>query len=82
MFLNFLILIYEKINKLRGRLKHQNYDPINFETIDDHSDWVLEESPPFLTIEEVEALRKDLSNMSIQPNFSDIGMYICYDMNV
>ncbi|XP_057452033.1 uncharacterized protein LOC130743826 [Lotus japonicus] len=32
----------------------------------------VKESPPFLTIEEVEALRKDLSNMNIQPNFDDI----------
>lgn len=78
--LGFFILIYEQIDKLRNRLRHQNYDPINFETLDDHSDWVLEESPPYLTIEEVEALRKDLASMTIQPNSDDIGMFLYYIM--
>ncbi|KAK2423008.1 hypothetical protein QL285_033495 [Trifolium repens] len=56
--------------------KKQNYDPINFETLGDHSDWVLEDSPPFLTIEEVEALRHDLANMAIQPLSNDIDQLI------
>jgi hypothetical protein len=56
--------------------KKQNYDPLNFETIDDHSDWVEEDSPPFLTIEEVEALRKDLASMTIEPISNDIGMLL------
>jgi len=59
MFLDFLILIYESIN-VRNRLKHQGYDPINFKTLNEHSNWVLEESLPFLTVEEVEALYKTL----------------------
>ncbi|XP_058767124.1 uncharacterized protein LOC131640753 [Vicia villosa] len=49
--------------------KKQNYDPINFETFGDHSNW---DSPPFLTIEEMEALRKDLASMTIQPISNDI----------
>jgi len=32
-------------------------------------------TPPFLTNEEVDALRKDLSNMTIQPISSDIGIF-------
>jgi hypothetical protein len=60
--------------------KKQNYDPINFETLGDHSDWVLEDSPPFLTIEEVEALRNDLANMAIQPLSNDIGMLLVIDL--
>jgi hypothetical protein len=56
--------------------KKQNYDPINFETLGDHSDWVLEDSPPFLTIEEVEALRNDLASITIQPISNDIGMLV------
>jgi hypothetical protein len=60
--------------------KKQNYDPINFETLGDHSDWVLEDSPPFLTIEEVEALRHDLTNMAIQPLSNDIGMLLVIDL--
>ncbi|MCI00825.1 hypothetical protein A2U01_0021847 [Trifolium medium] len=53
-------------------MKKLNYDPINFETLGDHSDWVTEESPPFLTIEEVEELRNDLANMTIQHLSNDI----------
>ncbi|KAK2401954.1 hypothetical protein QL285_051512 [Trifolium repens] len=57
--------------------KKQNYDPINFETLGDRSDWVLEDSPPLLTIEEVEALCNDLASMTIasmtiQPISNDI----------
>ncbi|KEH42943.1 zinc finger C-x8-C-x5-C-x3-H type family protein [Medicago truncatula] len=43
------------------RNKKQNYDPINFETLeDDDFDRVPEDSPPFLTIEELEVLHYDL----------------------
>ncbi|KAL2668018.1 hypothetical protein AAZX31_01G125500 [Glycine max] len=57
---------------LENRLRQQNHDPINLETLDDHSNWVLEESPLFLTHEEVETLRNDLANMSIQSTSDDI----------
>lgn len=33
----------------------------------------MEDSPPFLTNEEVDALRKDLANMTIQSLSNDIG---------
>jgi hypothetical protein len=57
--------------------KIRNYDPINDELLDDHHDnWVLEDSPPFLTVEELESLRNDLANMTIQPTSNDIGMYV------
>lgn len=57
--------------------KIRNYDPINDELLDDHHDnWVLEDSPPFLTVEELESLRNDLANMTIQPISNDIGMYV------
>ncbi|XP_058732709.1 uncharacterized protein LOC131604274 [Vicia villosa] len=67
-------LVYVRYNlRLQNRTKKkQNYDPINFETLGDHSNWVLEDSPPFLTIEEVLALRKDLASMTIQPISNDI----------
>ena len=42
--------------------RQQSYDPVNLETLDDLVDWVMEDSPPFLTNEEVDALRKDLAN--------------------
>ncbi|KAF1871972.1 hypothetical protein Lal_00012190, partial [Lupinus albus] len=50
----------------RSNLRHQNYDPINLEIYEDHSHFILEESPPFLTVEEIEALRNDLANIFIQ----------------
>jgi len=55
--------------------RQQSYDPINLETIDYHVDWVMEDSPTFLTNEEVGALRKNLANMTIQPLSNDIGIF-------
>ncbi|KAF1894092.1 hypothetical protein Lal_00004011, partial [Lupinus albus] len=55
----------------RSHLRHQNYDPINLEIFEDHSHFILEESPPFLTVEEIEALRNNLANISIQPSLND-----------
>ncbi|KAL9675981.1 hypothetical protein QQ045_004192 [Rhodiola kirilowii] len=69
-------LVYVRYNlrlQQRKQLRHQNYDPINIETLDDHSDCVMEESPPYLTNEEVDALRNDLSSMTIQPVLDDTG---------
>ena len=57
------------------KIRNGSYDPINIETIADHSSWVLEDSPPLLINEELEALRNDLANMTIQPISSDIGMF-------
>ncbi|XP_061374176.1 uncharacterized protein LOC133316444 [Gastrolobium bilobum] len=60
-------LVYVRYNlrlQQRNQLKHQNYDPINLETMDDHStSWVFEESPPLLTDEEARYLR----NNTIEP---------------
>ncbi|KAH1058386.1 hypothetical protein GYH30_002788 [Glycine max] len=83
-------LVYVRYNlriQQRNRLRQQNYDPINLETLDDHSNWMLEESPLFLTHEEVEALRNDLANMFIQSTLDDIDelnldedrMMMCYN---
>ncbi|XP_058770291.1 uncharacterized protein LOC131643935 [Vicia villosa] len=71
-------LEHQKLNDLLfnsyelRKTRHGSYDPINIETIGDHSSWVLEDSPPLLTNEELEALRNDLANMTIQPISSDI----------
>ncbi|XP_058785191.1 uncharacterized protein LOC131660077 [Vicia villosa] len=77
-------LVYVRYNlRLQNRTKKkQNYDPINFETLGDHSNWVLEDSPPFLTVEEVEALRKDLASMTIQPISNDIDELNLDDVDV
>ncbi|KAL9674288.1 hypothetical protein QQ045_030560 [Rhodiola kirilowii] len=77
-------LVYVRYNlrlQQRKQLRHQNYDPINIETLDDHSDLVMEESPPHLTNEEVDALRNDLASMTIQPVSNDIGMLLCLIYN-
>ncbi|RZC17007.1 hypothetical protein D0Y65_010041 [Glycine soja] len=64
-------LVYVRYNlRKKGQ---QCYDPINLETLDDLVDWIMEDSPPFLTNEEVDALRKDLANMTIQSLSNDIG---------
>ncbi|RYR40147.1 hypothetical protein Ahy_A09g045831 [Arachis hypogaea] len=36
------------------------------------SEWILEDSSPFLTPEEVDALRNDLANMSLQSPLDDL----------
>ncbi|XP_057743583.1 uncharacterized protein LOC130961627 [Arachis stenosperma] len=56
----------------RNLMRKQSYDPICLDTFDDHSDWILEDSLPFLTPEEVDALRNDLANMSIEPTLNDL----------
>ncbi|CAL0320144.1 unnamed protein product [Lupinus luteus] len=69
-------LVYVRYNlhlQQRNRRRHQSFDPINFKIVDDHCNWVMEESPPFLTIQEVDALRNDLANMTIEPISDDIG---------
>ncbi|KAH1193057.1 hypothetical protein GmHk_19G054172 [Glycine max] len=77
-------LVYVRYNlRLQNRKKRQqSYDPINLETIDYHVDWVMEDSPTFLTNEEVGALRKNLANMTIQPLSNDIGPLILDDDDV
>ncbi|RYR53324.1 hypothetical protein Ahy_A06g028366 [Arachis hypogaea] len=34
-------------------MRKQSYYPICFDAFDDHSDWILENSSPFLTLEEM-----------------------------
>ncbi|XP_058732906.1 uncharacterized protein LOC131604488 [Vicia villosa] len=70
--LNDLVFVRYNLRLQHRKTRHGSYDPINIETIGDHSSWVLEDSPPLLTNEEVEALRNDLANMTIQPISSDI----------
>ncbi|XP_078150193.1 uncharacterized protein LOC144545498 [Carex rostrata] len=48
----------------RGR----NYDPINFEDFNDNGNWVLEDDPPFLTVDEIEEFRKQMAGLKIQTN--------------
>ena len=48
------------------------------ETLDDHVDWVMEDSPLFLTNEEVDALGKVLANMTIQSLSNNIGIFQSY----
>lgn len=71
--LNDLVFVRYNLMLENRNKKIRNYDPINDELLDDHHDnWVLEDSPPFLTVEELESLRNDLANMTIQPISNDI----------
>ncbi|RYR62792.1 hypothetical protein Ahy_A04g020544 [Arachis hypogaea] len=53
-------------------MRKQVYDPICLDTFEDHLEWIIEDSPPFLTLEEVDALRNDLSNMYLQSPLDDL----------
>ena len=57
-------------------MRKQSYDPICLDAFEDHSEWIMEDSPPFLTPEEVDALRNDLANMSLQSALDDLGMLL------
>ncbi|KAF1871388.1 hypothetical protein Lal_00020181 [Lupinus albus] len=69
--LNDLVFVRYNLRLQQSHLRHQNYDSINLEIFEDHSHFILQESPPFLTVEEIEALRNDLANISIQPSLYD-----------
>ncbi|KAF1898778.1 hypothetical protein Lal_00022723, partial [Lupinus albus] len=70
--LNDVVFVHYHLRlQQRSHLKHQNYDSINLEIFEDRSHFILEESPPFLTVEEIKALRNDLANISIQPSLDD-----------
>ncbi|MED6193355.1 hypothetical protein PIB30_018507 [Stylosanthes scabra] len=56
----------------RNQFRKQCYDPICFDTFEDHSDCILEDSPPFFSVDEIEALRNDLANMLLQPALDDL----------
>ncbi|KAL4380524.1 hypothetical protein AHAS_Ahas04G0042100 [Arachis hypogaea] len=57
-------------------MRKQSYDPICLDVFEDHSEWIMEYSPPFLTLEEVDALRNDLTNMSLQSALDDLGIFL------
>ncbi|KAL5122327.1 hypothetical protein HKD37_02G003148 [Glycine soja] len=70
-------LVYVRYNlriQQRNRLRQQNYDPINLEILDDHSNWMLEESPLFLTHEEDDDVLQSRDNTMKDgtPNESNI----------
>lgn len=52
----FLIVI--NLGKFDRKAKDQHYDPISFEEFDKNDDWILEEEPLQLTIEEEESMRR------------------------
>ncbi|KAL4357325.1 hypothetical protein AHAS_Ahas09G0175400 [Arachis hypogaea] len=56
----------------RNQIRNQVYDLICLDAFEDHSEWILEDSPPFLTPEKVDALRNDLANMSLQSPLDDL----------
>ncbi|KAL4371621.1 hypothetical protein AHAS_Ahas06G0184100 [Arachis hypogaea] len=56
-------------------MRKQVYDLICLDAFVDHLEWILEDSPRFLTPEEVDALRNDLTNMSLQSPLDDLGMF-------
>jgi hypothetical protein len=51
--------------------KGRNYDPINFETICDIENWVVEDDSSIFTTEEAESFHQGLSTMTIQDTLDD-----------
>ncbi|XP_015950221.1 uncharacterized protein LOC107475100 [Arachis duranensis] len=71
--LNDLVYVHYNLRlQQRNRMRKQSYDPICLDAFEDHSEWIMEDSPPFLTPEEVDALRNDLTNMSLQSALDDL----------
>ncbi|KAL4287829.1 hypothetical protein AHAS_Ahas19G0225300 [Arachis hypogaea] len=75
--LNDLVYVHYNLRlQQRNQMRNQVYDPICLDAFEDHSEWILEDSPPFLTPEEIDALRNDLANMSLQSPLDDLGMLL------
>ncbi|XP_025651956.1 uncharacterized protein [Arachis hypogaea] len=71
--LNDLVYVHYNLRlQQRNRMRKQSYDPICLDAFEDHSEWIMEDSPPFLTPEEVDALRNDLANISLQSALDDL----------
>ncbi|XLU52526.1 hypothetical protein S245_047174, partial [Arachis hypogaea] len=71
--LNDLVYVHYNLKlQQRNQMRKQVYDSICLDAFEDHSEWILEYSPPFLTPEEVDALRNDLANMSLQSPSNDL----------
>ncbi|KAL4315327.1 hypothetical protein AHAS_Ahas15G0174000 [Arachis hypogaea] len=71
--LNDLVYVHYNLRlQKRNQMRNQVYDPICLDAFEDHSEWILEDSPPFLTPEEIDALRNDLANMSLQSPLDDL----------
>ncbi|KAL4365582.1 uncharacterized protein [Arachis hypogaea] len=71
--LNDLVYVhYNLMLQQRNETRKQVYDEICLDAFEDHSEWILKDSPPFLTPEEVDALRNDLANMSLQSLLDDL----------
>jgi len=52
---------------IRSKIRTRNYDPISLEQIGMGNEaWILEDSPPRLNSEELNAFRSELSALSIQ----------------
>ncbi|KAF7810150.1 uncharacterized protein G2W53_036893 [Senna tora] len=61
--------------RLAGKqLRKRPYDPISFENFEENADWVLEDEPPTLTMEEIEALNCELAECTIEENHPNIGL--------
>lgn len=81
---NFLVLIYEQINKLRNHLRHLDYDPINLK----HPITILIEYGGVavilkLTNQKLKSLHSGLANMNTQLISDNIDMFpLQFDYNL
>ncbi|XP_052114416.1 uncharacterized protein LOC127745586 [Arachis duranensis] len=71
--LNDLVYVHYNLRQQQmNRMRKQSYDPICLDAFEDHSEWIMEDSPRFLTPKKVDALRNDLANMSLQSALDDL----------
>ncbi|KAK4594487.1 hypothetical protein RGQ29_018245, partial [Quercus rubra] len=73
--LNDLLYVHFNLRlQQRNYFKHRNYDPIKFEVFHENTNWVLEDEPTNLTMEELETFQNELAACTIQDNQNDIEL--------
>ncbi|KAL4330203.1 hypothetical protein AHAS_Ahas13G0376600 [Arachis hypogaea] len=73
--LNDLVYVHYNLRlQQMNQTRKQVYDQICLYAFEDHSERILKDSLPFLTPKEIDVLRNDLANMSLQSPLDDLGM--------
>ncbi|XVE92860.1 hypothetical protein REPUB_Repub01dG0139600 [Reevesia pubescens] len=70
--LNDLVYVHYNLRlQQRNHFKGRNYDPIDFEDFEENGDWVLEEEPTSLSIDELEVFRQQLASCNVNTQDND-----------
>ncbi|CAN6305466.1 unnamed protein product [Urochloa humidicola] len=76
--LNDIVYVHSNLRlQQRSKLSTRNYDPIMLEEIANGNEaWILEDNPPRLNSEELEAFRTKLSELSIQCSDGNVSCHL------